>query len=239
MLRAVEEKVLRARWAELEVSTRENMRAGRQEVRTRLGERWEEEEEESRHPRRRRRSPRPQPRLLSAASLLLLQLGSYLAFRLEPAHGPDRRARPLPLARLVLGLSPHASARRRTQEGRRSTIQAAEPLHQVRPRPSTVRQPAPSSQQPALRLAASEPRARRELTLARPLDRSDGSFLSKFKKPLSPEEQEKQDREAAIARCVVPLLILVLVHPHLPLCRLHLILPRSLDIADRLSEHVR
>ncbi|GAA5844465.1 hypothetical protein JCM9279_006314 [Rhodotorula babjevae] len=29
---------------------------------------------------------------------------------------------------------------------------------------------------------------------------NDGSFLSKFKKPLSPEEQEKQDREAAIAR---------------------------------------
>lgn len=235
MLRAVEEKVLRARWAELEVSRRENMRAGRQEVRTRLGERWEEEEEEGRHPRRRRRSPRPQPRLLSAASLLLLQLDSYLAFRLEPAYGPDRRSRPLPLARLVLGLSPHASARRRTQEGRRSTVQAAEPLHQVRPRPSTARQPAPSSQRPALRLAASEPR--RKLTFARPLDRSDGSFLSKFKKPLSPEEQEKQDREAAIARCVVPLL--VLVHPHLPLSRLHLILSRSLDIADRLSEHVR
>ncbi|GAA5900101.1 hypothetical protein JCM8208_002014 [Rhodotorula glutinis] len=29
---------------------------------------------------------------------------------------------------------------------------------------------------------------------------NDGSFLSKFKKQLSPEEQEKQDREAAIAR---------------------------------------
>ncbi|KPV77645.1 uncharacterized protein RHOBADRAFT_41640 [Rhodotorula graminis WP1] len=32
------------------------------------------------------------------------------------------------------------------------------------------------------------------------LFKNDGSFLSKFKKQLSPEEQEKQDREAAIAR---------------------------------------
>ncbi|TNY21012.1 hypothetical protein DMC30DRAFT_222610 [Rhodotorula diobovata] len=29
---------------------------------------------------------------------------------------------------------------------------------------------------------------------------NDGSFLSKFKKPLSPEEQEKKEREEAIAR---------------------------------------